>query len=457
MDKPSIEQLVKRESKSRTAVIFVHGFTGDGQSTWSELGPRIMDDPLMESWDAWLITYASSFMPDLLVGLWSADADLDQIALMLCTAITKTELSQYESIVLVAHSMGGLVVQRALLNDEDIAARTHAVVLYGTPSGGLSKASRIRRFKRQLRDMVADGEFITKLRHDWNARFGEKLPFNFLAVAGESDQFVPPMSSLDPFPKENCAVVAGNHVSMIHPHEADSGASSLAVNLINNLGKSTSRFDSAQVAVERSDFKRVVSELEPRAGQLDARALVLLAIALDATGDRGKAEKYLSDREDVGSDVLGTLGGRLKRKWLLSGRNMDDAKAAQHFYSKGLKIAEENENLRQCYYLGINLAFLSLTSDSNIAKAKEYAAKVLVATAQCRKEGDVDDWLLATEAEAHLILGDLETAFAQYRDFVQAITEIWRVSSTFLNAQELAAALERKDIANSIAEIFSAK
>lgn len=454
MEKPSIVQVERRDTESRAAVIFLHGFTGDGPGTWGDLWPRIMKDPQLASWDAWLISYPTKFLPHFTLGMWRANADLNQLALMLSTVITNTDIRKYESIVFVAHSMGGLVAQRTLLNNADIAAKTHAVILFGTPSGGLETASRIKKMNSQIRDMAAGGEFITKLRSDWDANFGENPRFNFMAFGGTEDCFVPPTSSLDPFPKEHTKMVSGDHLSMIHPDEADVGASSLVVNCISNVTKTESQFDSAQLAIERCEFNRVVNELEPEVEKLDSRALVLLAIALDALGERDKAEKYLSAREDVGSDVLGTLGGRLKRKWLVSGRNRDHAKSAQHFYGKGLEIAKENEDLRQVYYLTINLAFLSLVADMSRKRAREYAREVLAACDACHESGDGDDWLAATEGEAHLILGEYETAYEKYRTFVEANKYAWRLASTYLNAQEIANALERSDVADTIDEIF---
>ena len=48
-----------------------------------------------------------------------------------------------------------------------------------------------------------------------------------------------------------------------------------------------------------------------------------LAIALDAVGRRDEAYELLANRDDLDSDALGTMAGRLKRKWLLSRRQAD--------------------------------------------------------------------------------------------------------------------------------------
>ena len=93
-----------------------------------------------------------------------------------------------------------------------VATRTRAVILFGTPSNGLVKARTLKFWKRQLDGMAAGGAFVKELRADWKTRFDANAPFSFLAVGGDRDQFVPPESSLQPFPPDQQAVVSGNHV-----------------------------------------------------------------------------------------------------------------------------------------------------------------------------------------------------------------------------------------------------
>jgi pimeloyl-ACP methyl ester carboxylesterase len=48
-----------------------------------------------------------------------------------------TPLDRYESLALIAHRMGGLVAQQALLDDPLLVGRVRHRILFGTPSGGL--------------------------------------------------------------------------------------------------------------------------------------------------------------------------------------------------------------------------------------------------------------------------------------------------------------------------------
>lgn len=80
----AIETVRPPRPGNRAAVAYVHGFTGRGTGTWSDLAPRLADHPQLASWDAWTITYATSWLPDI-SGIWSADASLDVLALRLAT------------------------------------------------------------------------------------------------------------------------------------------------------------------------------------------------------------------------------------------------------------------------------------------------------------------------------------------------------------------------------------
>ncbi|MGB8839603.1 MAG: tetratricopeptide repeat-containing protein, partial [Aliidongia sp.] len=426
------------------------GFTGREPGTWNDLALRIAADPALASWDCWTVTYASSWLPDI-CGIWTADADLGILAQSLVTDLGQGTLARYEALVLIAHSMGGLIVQKSLVDQKQIAARTGTVILFGTPSGGLVKARTLKFWKRQLAGMAQGGEFITKLRADWSHRFAAAAPFSLLAVGGERDQFVPPKSSLEPFPMEQRAVVAGNHVTMIHPPPSDRNVVDLVVQ---RIAGNRAIGDSALRAIELGDFQTIIEEYLPHAGTLDSSALIHLAIALDGADRRDEAYKLLAEHQAMNSDVMGTLAGRLKRNWLLSGRRLADAEAAEAHYAKGYELAKNEPNLRQAYYHGINLAFLKFVFRKDRKQARRFARDVLEICDRSKALHDADEWLDATKGEAQLILGEAEPALAAYRSFVNAGNDIWKIGSTYLNARTIAADLADRELARKLGALF---
>ena len=141
----------------------------------------------------------------------------------------------YDRFALVGHSMGGLVIQAFVLEEliqkrREYLDRLTEVILYGTPSGGLKKAGwGANVFVTQIEDMNVSGEFIVDLRQQWKIWVDDSRSkpdrlsrFKLTLVAGMKDQFVPMVSSLDPFPMDEKEIVPGNHIEMVKPDSANS-------------------------------------------------------------------------------------------------------------------------------------------------------------------------------------------------------------------------------------------
>ncbi|KAF4665971.1 hypothetical protein FOL47_004341 [Perkinsus chesapeaki] len=82
-------------------------------------------------------------------------------------------------VVFVAHSLGGLIVEAALLKDEDLQKSTRAICFYATPHGGSPLALKSDRvvlsmlFPEFVRELSPNSEWLKKLnekftQHDWS-------------------------------------------------------------------------------------------------------------------------------------------------------------------------------------------------------------------------------------------------------------------------------------------------
>ena len=107
----SVLNAIRARPSCERAVVLLHGFRGDRDDTWDRLPGFV--GTLVADWDIYTLGYATTLRPDF-VGAWSADPDLPTLAASLKTQTGMDPLIRYESIALVAHSMGGLIVQRAL-------------------------------------------------------------------------------------------------------------------------------------------------------------------------------------------------------------------------------------------------------------------------------------------------------------------------------------------------------
>lgn len=409
MSKSEARKFRQRRS-SKTAIVFLHGFSGDAEKTWQGFPQFLLVDPRLKGWDVWSVGFPTSLYPELR-GLWTADPGIALLATELHTRCVCGDLVQYVRLVLIAHSMGGLVAQRAIVDSTDLAQRIDSLFLFGVPSLGLVKARIFRLLKLQVRDMTRDGPFITDLRRRWSAAFpGHSEPFPLHAIAGNRDEFVPPSSSLEAFPRASHFCVPGGHTSLVKPESVDSECVKLVVGGISRDALGTNPWSNDQAAIERGEFHAAIKRLRPRARELTDDALVDLALALDATGERKSAIAVLEDRRALGTDALGVLAGRYKRMWLLDGV-AHDVERSYELYSRALKTSHASDDSAQVFYHSINLAFLELAHFRRRGACKVFAKEALEA---CYLSEPKDFWNHATQGEARLYLGDLDGAIEAY-------------------------------------------
>jgi hypothetical protein len=302
--------------------------------------------------------------------------------------------------------------------------------LFGTPSAGLVKATLLSVLKQQIRNMSASGEFIRDLRRDWtNLNLDTKPPFHFLAIAGELDQFVPPESSLGPFPEPVRRVIPGDHLSMLRADSRDAPCVRILIDTLTAGAAPAGARSAARLAVEEGEFRKVIEDLWPQRSELDDSGAVLLSLALDGAGRREDAIELLEAHSAQGTDVLGALAGRYKRRWLVERRRTDVEKAMELYHRGYSKAADKQPpDHDQAYYHGINLAYLELAYGGDYHAAREQANAVLE---HCKAAVSPKDgfWCLASAGDALMILGRTEEAFQKHAEAARHDMNPWQALS----------------------------
>jgi pimeloyl-ACP methyl ester carboxylesterase len=422
-----------RAQNQQAAIILLHGFSGETGFTWANLPNFLMAEPQISTWDIYGIGFHSSLRVDV-PQFWEAEPDIEILAQQLATTLSLSPF-HYRAIAIAAHSMGGLVVQRAILDDPSLASRLTHLFLFGTPTGGIVIARLLSKLKRQIRDMSPSSPFIQNLKRDWNARFGDRTPFDLRVVAGDLDVFVPPASSLVPFPKVTHAVVPGNHLEIVKPSSATHPTVRIIIESLTGRHRTVRPTDSARLAVELGQFKNAIATLLPNVQALDDNALVILALALEGA-DRGSEALSILEAHYHGGkslDALGALAGRLKRRWL-STRNAVDFLRSKELYKEGLRKAEAAGDHDQSYYHAINVAFLELM-DLAPAQAISERVKNLAQQAldHCSK-GAPSQWRSATEGEALLMLEKSEEGYRAYTEAIAMTNSQREIDSMYAQA-----------------------
>ncbi len=203
-------------------MVFVHGLNSKS-TVWDPLIALVAeDDDLRPRTTNYVFRYASPRIRRPRV----ARPTLGVVAESLWTFL-KNSVPSHESLFLVGHSQGGLIVTLLLehLLAEDPphdVKRIKGVVLYACPNQGSAYAYRLRRTfvrrhaqERSLRPLDPDIAKVQRRVINRTADSASPTHVPVLAVAGESDSVVSPTSAHGHWPQT--AVVPGTHSTLIHP------------------------------------------------------------------------------------------------------------------------------------------------------------------------------------------------------------------------------------------------
>ena len=260
----------RNEGHERTLVL-VHGIAGE--TAWQPLARQLTVRRELQEWDIHSFEYVAKWKPRWLRFRLARSPDLGRVADAFVTHCRST-LNRYSSFAILAHSAGGLVAMRALLDSEWLRKRTSHVVLLGTPTGGVPAARLFGMLSPQYRDLATGSSFLNALQHELASAW-EEPPFALRVVAAIDDVTVTRDSVFHQFPESVQRVVPGDHVSMIQPQRPDADVVGVVVNLLTSrrIFLSYVREDSARVteiyrALERHEFAPWIDQRSLTPGEL---------------------------------------------------------------------------------------------------------------------------------------------------------------------------------------------
>lgn len=441
-----------RSDGNENIICFVHGFCGDPESTFNPMPEFIINEKELDGWDVLSIGYSTDIMPNIGKGIWASSPDINKISSYLKTNLDII-FNSYSRVALIGHSMGGLVIQRTILDMADMHKISH-VLFFGTPSAGLNKAWFMKWFKNQISDMDNKGEFIKNLREEWNNKFIGEYPFRFATVAGELDEFVPTYSSLDPFPHEYRSHTTGNHITMVKPTKESDTSFQILKKVLHSDRDYLMGFNEKELNNLIGKYHEDVNTLGDELTKLSNSGFRKYIFALEGTGKINQAIKAIeeSDAVKTNTDLMGILGGRWKRKYLMES-DSTYLDLAIYWYKKALSISIGNDISSQIYYHAINLAFLYLMQNEHDLRESKQMAQL--ALENCEKCSNGDYWETATKAEAYLYLNNFDESKRLYTEAIQKCQrDIRAVSSMMINAIYACNSLNKLHWKNELEEIF---
>ncbi|MES2974179.1 MAG: alpha/beta fold hydrolase [Pseudomonadota bacterium] len=131
--------VVQNKETPDTVILYIHGIFGDTVGTWTNPnGTRFFDlvknDPQFKGrFDAYAFGFPSNYLA-------SGSFDVRDAYKSLKNDVDIT-LRAYKRVIIVAHSMGGLVAMRYLLHDRTMLKKVPVVVLFATPQDPVQIAS----------------------------------------------------------------------------------------------------------------------------------------------------------------------------------------------------------------------------------------------------------------------------------------------------------------------------
>tara|TARA_R110002073_G_scaffold271828_2_gene435381 strand:- start:7248 stop:9491 length:2244 start_codon:yes stop_codon:yes gene_type:complete len=388
-------------------LLFLHGFSGEAKDTFGNIPNMLQSDSNFDGWAMKPLGYAPVAQPKLGKDIWGAILDVDKIAGFLKTSI-QNKFRNYDRIAIVAHSLGGLVAQKAiLLLDDDSRNRISHLIMFGTPSNGIAPEVLEKQWNKKYSELSSEGEYIQSLRKEWKETFNNTYPFKLKVAASTDDEYVSLESCHKPFAQEHREFVDAKHLMMVKPKDDKDDAYSLILNTLTGSKFFNQYTNKEEINLVLGKYDSVVQKLLPNKDDLDKRGLTQLIFALE--GLERKAEVYdilNNHRLKDNTDLMGIIGGRHKRDYLKT-FSYKSFELSHKYYGKALEISIENKVDSQIYYHAINLAFLSIVSDPETGRGemKKYANQALEAANKCD-----DSWKYATIAEANMYLGNLDTA-----------------------------------------------
>ncbi len=225
IDEPLVVHQRTEPTKNERIVIFVHGLGGSrygANSTWGNF-PKFLYEDLQEV-DVGLYSYRTALGR---VKFWKS-IEIETEAKVLATRIR--ELQKYKSIVLIGHSLGGVLAKGAIAHlvetRKKILGRLNGLFLLAVPQlGSLKVLWPFRLLSADMRVLAPHSKYLAEIDRTFRNNLWldqtrgphnrQNLP-TWAVIAG-SDRWVDQLSASIGLSDEQIFVVRGSHTQIVKP------------------------------------------------------------------------------------------------------------------------------------------------------------------------------------------------------------------------------------------------
>ena len=161
----------ERNDKKDRVIVFVHGIFGSARDTWAcphgdFYWPRaLLTDPAFADSYVYVAAYDSPFFGNHMT--------IDEVVSNLANRFQSDGVFSHREVLFVAHSLGGLVVQRFLITHREYAKQVPLILFYSTPETGAQIAQLGHVFTADplLKEMFPgeENDYLLNLENEWIA------------------------------------------------------------------------------------------------------------------------------------------------------------------------------------------------------------------------------------------------------------------------------------------------
>jgi len=237
-----------KKGKSKKIILFVHGFTG-GKTTWINSKNKHLGESLVFNEDAddyniaEFIYHTKIFDAEVPKNIFrffmprnykavKKTVKIEEVSELLKTEVL-VKLKNYNEVIIVAHSMGGLITKSYILKclDENINHKCALFISLAVPHKGSNSAAIASLFSsnKQIGDLEPLSEYIDTTNKRWEGVKEGLLP-TIVYVYGLHDSIVPKTSAA---PNQPWYAVDHDHLSISKPENDDDLIVDILVSSIN--------------------------------------------------------------------------------------------------------------------------------------------------------------------------------------------------------------------------------
>lgn len=243
---------------SDSVILFIHGLGGKS-TTWSYFATMLKDNWVEEdSFDFKYDEYYSlhhwvhniwGLRHLLMAGKIIFGPNIANLAIHL-NKYLEDECISFDNVIIIAHSMGGLVARKYILDKfkvEKNAGKVRSLITYATPHDGsvianysrlvfyILTGSMLSRKNKQVKDLAKNSSFIKSLNSEWrDLRISDHI--DFMRLVGINDAIVDINSSAY-LHDDNSKWVSHDHMSIIRPFSIQDDAFSFTYKYLKSFRK----------------------------------------------------------------------------------------------------------------------------------------------------------------------------------------------------------------------------